>query len=142
MNGVNFTPREAQQIERMLDLRSLHHGPACAPIGEWLVKQAKRTWPRFAGLRGISKTNVRRRWNLIAYHHPAQLCWEWFLSVELFPTDGQWWRLFGGYNNQHYFGVRYLFRFSFFRQPQYAWMLSDAAKNRLRAIAETKAGAS
>ena len=79
-----FTPRQAEEISRMLVIRALHKGPACAPIGEWLVKQAKKTWPRFAWFRGPSKTNSARTWTVVSYHHPAQLCWEPFRQPKHF----------------------------------------------------------
>lgn len=131
-----FTPREAQTIERMLTLRSLHHGPACAPVGDWLVKQAKKTWPRFAGLRGPSKTNSKRSWTLISYHHPAQLCWLWSVWFTLFPR----WRplrvWIGESFGQYWITLPFLFELRLHTQSDSSWMLSRAAKHRLRAIAD------
>jgi hypothetical protein len=129
--------RDAQAVAIMYDLHEKYNGGACEPLGTWLVSRAKRTWPRFAGFRGPSKTNVKRRWAVISYHHPAQLCWLWSVWFTLVPTDGHWWRLWGGYRHDVWFGMKYVFRVSIHRQPGYAWMLSGQAKARLKAIAQS-----
>lgn len=131
-----FTIRERQELAAMWEIRARHKGAACKPAGDWLVRQMKRTWPRFAGWRGPSKTKSKRTWVLASYHHPAQLCWLWSVWFTIAPTDGHWWRLWGVYSTNFWFGVKYLFRVSVHRQPHYSWMLSRNAARRLCAIVE------
>lgn len=127
--------KDARAVAVMYDIHEKNKGGACEPIGNWLVKRAKKTWPRFAGLKGPSKTNGKRQWTLMSYHHPAQLCWLWAVWFTLCPTDGHWWQLWGGYRHQKWVGAKYLFRISLHRQPGYAWMLSSIARMRLQEIA-------
>lgn len=130
--------RDRAVILAMLDLKRTARGPGGGPIGVWLVKRAKQMWPRFAGLKGPSKTNVPWRYNVLAYHHPAQLCWEWFWSISFNRRDVAWrsptkWFRPLRYN-QAGFVLPFLFEISFHRQD-YGYMLSSAAENRLRAYA-------
>ena len=128
-----FTDHERHEIGAMISLAENTTGPACSPLGDWLVAMAKRTWPRFAGLRWFHKTNSKRRWAVVSYHHPAQLCWSWSLHVSLFCKGyGRWWKPFR--YHQCHIRIPYLIELSWMRQS-YDWMMSRTAKKRLEDVA-------
>lgn len=126
--------KDARAVAIMYDLHEKYKGGACEPLGRWLVARAKRTWPRFAGYRFFRKTNVKRAWVVVSYHHPAQLCWSWLVSFDLFPP--RYGKCLGNSFGRTWLKVPYLFGISLSRQPHYAWMLSSTAKMRLQAIAQ------
>lgn len=131
-----FTTEERYEIGSMLALRENARGPLCRPVGDWLVAKAQRTWPRFAGLDFWTKTNVRRCWLLVSYHHPARLCWSWLVRVAFFPRPyGKglarfWYSL----PRQWCLRIPYLIEISWSRQRS-DWILSGNAQIRLGAVA-------
>jgi hypothetical protein len=133
------TGRDRADVLAMLELKRTVRGPATGPIGEWLVARAKQMWPRFAGISGPRKTSAPHRWNIIAYHHPAQLCWEWFIALSIARRDVTWrhpkhWvRIRNGYGRRSIV-IPFLFELSFVTQ-NYGYMLSSAAEGRLREYA-------
>lgn len=137
-----WTPRRAQLVATLLFERTAAQGEYCVFLGNALVAEAKSLWPRRAAYRWWSKTNVRRRYTVVAYHHPAQLCWEWFLSVEFGPKGGwrslrRWFGWFrqGNRLTHAWFRIPGLIEFSFHRQYS-GWMLSHAGKSRLHALVD------
>lgn len=123
----------------MLDLHIRTRGPAKQVIDLWLVNRAKRFWPRFAGLKGLSRTNVPKNYTLLAMHHPAQLCWEWSWSISFNRRDTRWrspknWLRISKEYGQSWLVVPFLFCLRYHRQS-YDSMLSRAAEQRLREYA-------
>lgn len=137
------TPRQAQFIAQLLFERTAATGELSVFISRKLVSEAKALWPRLAGLRGWSKTNVRRRFNVVAYHHPAQLCWDWFISVELAPQLHWrqllrwigWYRTPTGRLQSAWLRIPGLIEFSLHRQD-YGWMLSRVGEHRLQSLVD------
>jgi hypothetical protein len=132
-----FTSREQAEIGAMLADQDHAQGPLCRVVGDWLVAKAMRMWPRLAGLRWFHKTNCKRRWILVSYHHPARLCWSWSVHVSLFQRFGGKGlsRLWSGYRyGQAYLRLPYVIEIGWHRQS-YDWMLSSTAKQRLEAVA-------
>lgn len=128
-----FSGHERHEIGAMLSLREDATGPLCRPIGNWLIGMAQRTWPRPSGLRWFHKTNVKRQWVIVSYHHPARLCWSWALHVSLFRKGyGRLWKPFR--YGQCHARIPYLIEVSWHRQS-YDWMLSRTAERRLEAVA-------
>lgn len=128
-----FSNRERHEIGAMLTAKEAATGPICAPIGDWLVAMAQRTWPRVCGLWWLKKTNSKRRWVIVSYHHPARLCWSWSLQITLFRKGyGRLWK--GFKYGQWHARIPYLFEISWARQD-YDWMLSFAAHERLETVA-------
>lgn len=126
--------RRAEQIRAMLEIHARHKLAACEPVGLWLVDQAKREWPRFAALSWWGKTNVPRTRTLVAYHHPAQLCWEWLVFLTFFPRLPRSWRGFiggrGGRFGSWWVVIPFLIEVRYTSQS-YGWMLSGDGKKRL-----------
>lgn len=134
--GADFSLKERYEIGSMLTVHELHKGPACKPIGDWLVGMAQRTWPRWSGVAFFHRTNVRRLWTVISYHHPARLCWSWSIKIGLFQDFygkgfGRFWRSYRG--NWHLI-IPFVVEISWTRQS-YDWMLSSTAKKRLSEVA-------
>lgn len=128
-----FSPRERHEIGAMLVARDNAQGPLRSVVGDWLVAKAVRTWPRMAGLRLFNKTNSKRHWVIVSYHHPARLCWSWGLHVTLFRKGHG--KLFKGFRyGQCHARIPYLIEISWHRQS-YDWMLSRTAQQRLEAVA-------
>lgn len=124
----------ARAVAGMLMEKDAVTGPVVEPIGEWLVGEAKKLWPRSAGWLWFGRTNVRRTWTIVSYHHPAQLCWSWSLWLHLFPTSrgDRFSKLgFHGYNENWALTLPYVFSFRFHRQRS-DWMLSGDARLRLQ----------
>lgn len=131
--GEFFSSRERYEIGAMLAAKECATGPICQPLGDWLVAMAQRTWPRLSGLGWFKKTNSKRRWSIVSYHHPARLCWSWSLHVTLFcKGHGPWWKPFR--YSQCHARIPYLIEISWMRQS-YDWMLSSAAERRLAVAA-------
>jgi hypothetical protein len=127
-------------VAALLLERTAVTGELCAFFDRALVAEAKKLWPRRSAYRGLSRTNVRRRLTLLAYHHPAQLCWDWLIDVEFLPALS--WRAFkprswlGWYKTPQgrlqsaWVQLPGVIRFSLHRQD-YGWMLSHAGEQRL-----------
>ena len=126
------------QVLAMLKLKQTATGPIVSVIGDWLVNRAKRLPPRRTALHWFEKTNVPLRYNIVSYHHPAQLCWEWFLSVSFAWRDTRWRKPSQWFRPLRHgrasFTIPFLFEIAFTTQ-NYGWMLSSSSEDALWAYA-------
>lgn len=131
--------KQAQTIAAVLFEDSAAVGPMKSVLGEWLVREAMKLWPRFAGLSFFRRTSAARRFNIVTYHHPARLCWSWGLSVTFEKHGSYAWPYMFGYRRNGSWAVRlpWLLEVHWSRQS-YDWMLSGNARQRLLHIVNTQ----
>lgn len=131
-----FTGHERHEIAAMLALRDGATGSVVVPIGNYLVAMAKRTWPRLAGFAFWKKTNRKRSRVLVSYHHPACLCWSWFVVLSAFPAayGKGLYRWFYRYSGQWRLTIPFVIEVYWHRQHS-DWMLSRNAEARLEQAA-------
>lgn len=135
---MDVEQKQAQTIAAVLFEDTAAVGPMKQVHGEWLVREAARLWPVWAGLRFFSRTSQTQRYLLASYHHPARLCWSWSLSAQFGRHGSYRWPYLFGYRDARGWAVRlpWLVEISFTRQT-YDWMLSSAGKQRLMHIVDT-----
>lgn len=137
--GVDVEPKQAQTIAAVLFEDTAAVGPMKKVHGEWLVREAARLWPMWAGIRFFGPTSQRAQYLLASYHHPARLCWSWSLSLTftLFRRSPYLWPYKFGYWRDGNWAIRipYLAELRWSRQT-YDWMLSNAGKQRLMHIVD------
>lgn len=128
----NISEGQARDLVSLLDAYEQAQGIARAVLGDAIVAYLKRVPGWHSPYTFFRKTNVKRSWTLISYHHRAQLCWQWGLSLSLGRgVGGRWWRWFGSYGGQTFVGIPRLFELRFTRQP-YDWLVSGDAKQLIR----------
>lgn len=129
--------RDAWEIESMLAARDRLKkiefcGPANSIISEWLVRKAMSLRGWRSPYEFFQRTNSPGLYILISYHHPAQLCWSWLISLQV-GRRVQGRRLWSAGFGRYTLRLPKLVQISFVRQP-YDWMLSINAEQLLRLL--------
>lgn len=133
----NIKEHQARDLVVLLDAYENSSGLAHAVLGDAVVSYLKRLRGWRSPYSFFRKTNVRGNWTLVSYHHRAQLCWEWALSISLgrAARGAFWkpWRWVGSRFGQTHIGIPYVFELRFHRQS-YDWMVSGDAKQLIRMV--------
>lgn len=132
---------DAHRLLSLVDGYRATTGEAHCALGFVTVRELKRLpgWP--SPLRWFHRTNVKGVFNIVSYHHRAQLCWEWFIQFSVGRAARgslKPWRWVSWSNRHASFGIPWLFELRFARQP-YGWMLSGDGENLIRFTAALKA---
>lgn len=126
-----LTDREAWEIESALEASENTQGPAKAIIDSWLIGKAMSLGKWGSAYSWLTKTNAPGNWTVVAYHHPARLCWSWLVSVTFGKRAARGWKCFQPYRyGQIAVWIPYVMEVRFCSQ-NYDWMLSGNAKNLL-----------